>query len=399
MRVGDTWASRPELVGDGRDAAASGTGRTRAARSVDAVVLQERGAAAQRLPRVVARHLPQRASSGTPLRRAGSWPTRSASVKRSPGWLPPVTTITRRQVLLVELDGVVEPGLRAPATAGRRTGRRRARRWPPPARASSRRDGPPHLDERDAEVQHRPQDATSDRERPPQRPDDAASRRPRASRAARSRSSVAPGRAPRATRTAAGPTVRPVTATRIGAWALPSLSPCRSRRAAMACVERVAVPRRSRRRRRRRRRARRRRACGLHHAFSHDVASISGSSRRGKSTVAGTSASDLDPLLHEGRQRLEPAPGRSLGRPRWSSSSHGRSPARRSSTGRARMYSALMWSSFLTSKNAGDGFDVLEPELLDDLVERADLDAVGRAPAEQGEVVDHRLGQVARGSR
>ena len=53
--------------------------------------------------------------------------------------------------------------------------------------------------------------------------------------------------------------------------------------------------------------------------------------------------------------------------------------------------------SFLTSKKAGDGGDVLQPELLHDLGERPDLDAVLRAPAQQREVVDHRLGEVALG--
>ena len=43
------------------------------------------------------------------------------------------------------------------------------------------------------------------------------------------------------------------------------------------------------------------------------------------------------------------------------------------------------------------GRDVLQAELLDDLLERADLDAVARTPPEQGEVVDHRLGEVALG--
>ena len=50
------------------------------------------------------------------------------------------------------------------------------------------------------------------------------------------------------------------------------------------------------------------------------------------------------------------------------------------------------------SKKAGDGVDVLEAEQLDDLAERPHLDAVGRAPAEQGQVVDHRLGQDAPGA-
>ena len=41
--------------------------------------------------------------------------------------------------------------------------------------------------------------------------------------------------------------------------------------------------------------------------------------------------------------------------------------------------------------------DVLQPELLDDLGEGADLDAVLRTPAQERQVVDHRLGQVALG--
>ena len=39
--------------------------------------------------------------------------------------------------------------------------------------------------------------------------------------------------------------------------------------------------------------------------------------------------------------------------------------------------------------------DVLEPEQLDDLADRPDLDAVGRAPAQQRQVVAHGLGQEA----
>ncbi len=39
--------------------------------------------------------------------------------------------------------------------------------------------------------------------------------------------------------------------------------------------------------------------------------------------------------------------------------------------------------------------DVLDPEEVDDLADRPDLNVVGRSPAQQGEVVDHRLRQVA----
>ena len=56
-----------------------------------------------------------------------------------------------------------------------------------------------------------------------------------------------------------------------------------------------------------------------------------------------------------------------------------------------------MCCSFFTSKNAGDGVTSSSRNCSTISVERPDLDAVARAPAEQGEVVDHRLGQVALG--
>ena len=75
-------------------------------------------------------------------------------------------------------------------------------------------------------------------------------------------------------------------------------------------------------------------------------------------------------------------------------------PARsRNRRGRARMYSALTCCSFLHVEERRRRGDVLQAELLDDLLERTDLDAVARPPPEQGEVVDHRLGQEALGPK
>ena len=56
----------------------------------------------------------------------------------------------------------------------------------------------------------------------------------------------------------------------------------------------------------------------------------------------------------------------------------------------------MCWS-FLTSKNAGEGVTSSRRNCSTISLERPDLDAVLRPPAEQGEVVDHRLGQVALG--
>ena len=56
-----------------------------------------------------------------------------------------------------------------------------------------------------------------------------------------------------------------------------------------------------------------------------------------------------------------------------------------------------MWVSLRTSKKAGDGVHVGQLELLDEVGDRSDLDAVGRTPAKEREVVHHRLGQVAAG--
>ena len=59
------------------------------------------------------------------------------------------------------------------------------------------------------------------------------------------------------------------------------------------------------------------------------------------------------------------------------------------------MYSALTWSSFCDVEERGRRLHVLQPELRHHLGHRHDLPAVGRPPAEQGQVVAHGLGQVA----
>ena len=78
-----------------------------------------------------------------------------------------------------------------------------------------------------------------------------------------------------------------------------------------------------------------------------------------------------------------------------SSSSHGSASRTKVCTGRARMYSALTWSSFCTSKKAGDGFTSSSRNSVTISATGQDLPAVGRAPPEQGQVVAHGLGQVA----
>src|SRR5205807_8983195 len=94
-----------------------------------------------------------------------------------------------------------------------------------------RRERQPHMDERDADVddnenEHRRRDLEGDAGDPPHgyAPSSLANR----ARAARKRSSTRSRPRTASDSNRGGPTVRPVTATRMGAWALASLSPCRS---------------------------------------------------------------------------------------------------------------------------------------------------------------------------
>ena len=100
---------------------------------------------------------------GSRRARRGTRPTRSASVKRSPGWLPPVTTTSGARPSVPQLDDVVEARLQL---------RRRAAVVLGGAHHHDRVDRPglvavadaPHLEQRDAVVadQRRPTSASDD---------------------------------------------------------------------------------------------------------------------------------------------------------------------------------------------------------------------------------------------
>ena len=99
-------------------------------------------------------------------------------------------------------------------------------------------------------------------------------------------------------------------------------------------------------------------------ALAHDAGSIGGLGEEQEVDVApAPSDSTLTRSCTSGAIAREHGRVEALRRPRRAgAASHGWHAATNSSSGSARMYSPLNAASFFTSKNAGDEFDVLEPE-------------------------------------
>ena len=190
--------------------------------------------------------------------------------------------------------------------------------------------------------------------------------------------------------------MRPVTATRTGACALPELEAHAPRRRVSSCgLQRVGLPAARLRRPRSCRRAPSP-ASGAFIALSHDAGSVCGSSRNKKSTSAGTSTKRVTRVCTSGAIASNAARSKRSG-------CHGACGA--TSHGCARVDELLRRHrpdvlaverlELLHVEERGRRVHVLEPEQLDDLLERHDLAVVRRRPAEQHQVVLHRLGQVA----
>ena len=152
-----------------------------------------------------------------------------------------------------------------------------------------------------------------------------------------------------------GPTVRPVTATRTGACALPSFSPCALADRLERRLQRLGVPRRSvcvrgdrlgeHRARRRRRRS----------PWPRCLVDRRGRRGTGSRPSPGTSASVPTRVCTSGAIAANTSgSNRSRGHGTSRRASHGSHAAMNSSTGSARMYSPLNAASFFMSKNAGE---------------------------------------------
>ena len=219
-----------------------GTGRDTSITSVTTAFLQEARDARPATPTMFVPLRP-RAGSRRRARRVRSryLAAAVASVNRSPGLLAAGHDDHRREPGSPQLERVVEPRRAAPATAGRRTAPRRARR-------SHRRPAPslarcePHLHERDPDVETATEASDRRRTRLAMRPGPTGTAEVDGCSGADGTTAVgaaisqtvvrgqhASARTSRSRRArtsdsnSGGPTVRPVTATRTGACALPEL--------------------------------------------------------------------------------------------------------------------------------------------------------------------------------
>src|SRR5947209_8633840 len=317
---------------------------------LDVAHLQKRGGRRQRLPRRVARHFAQDVVVGHALGVEVVGRGRGLG-EVVPGLAAAGDDDHRGHVAVIEVDGVVQPrsqhgrgsavvlggaehddglGLVGVVAAG----------------------GRPHLDERDCAVhEDGRQDASADFEAddgdPPHRyPASLATR----ARAVRNRSSTRSRPRTASDSNSGGPTERPVTATRTGAWALASLSPCRSPTSSVtswstpasqshspySLMASSSTPA----------------AAGAFIASCHDFSSMTGSSRNRKSTISGTSASVFTRSCTSAAIRSKTSASKFSGGHGGSVSNQGSDSRTNVGTGSDRMYSLLMWSSFWWSKNA-----------------------------------------------